>query len=139
MNTDKITVQAILNANRSKAWDYYTQPEHITKWNFASDDWCCPSAINDLRAGGRYSARMEARDGSVGFDFEAVYDEVLDGEALGYTMTDGRQAKVTFDGHGDQTRVTVSFDPEQVHSLELQRAGWQAILDNFKSYADRQG
>jgi uncharacterized protein YndB with AHSA1/START domain len=89
MATTKITVQATISADRKKVWEFYTKPEHITKWNFASDDWFCPSATNDMRVGGKYSARMEAKDGSFGFDFEAIYDEITAGEKFSYTMLDG--------------------------------------------------
>jgi uncharacterized protein YndB with AHSA1/START domain len=136
MDTTKITVQATIKADTKKVWDYYTRPEHITKWNFASDDWHCPRAENDMRVGGKYSARMEAKDGSWGFDFEATYDEITDGEKFAYTMADGRQASVTFKSIGDQTEVTVTFDAEKENAEEMQKNGWQAILDNFKKYAE---
>lgn len=132
----KVTVTAIVNAARKKVWDYYTNPEHITKWNFADPSWHCPAASNDMRVGGKYSARMEAKDGSFGFDFEAIYDEVRDGEKFAYTMPDGRQAAVVFGEKGDQTEVIVTFDPETENPVEMQKAGWQAILDNFKKYAE---
>ncbi len=133
---DKIKVQAFIRADKQKVWDYYTKPEHITKWNFASDDWQCPKAENDLRVGGKYLARMEAKDGSFGFDFEAVYDEVIDQKKLTYTMSDGRQATTDFENLGGRTKVTTTFDAEGVHDQEMQRAGWQAILDNFKKYTE---
>jgi uncharacterized protein YndB with AHSA1/START domain len=132
----KITVQAIVSADTKKVWGYYTNPKHITKWNFASDDWQCPSATNDMRAGGKYIARMEAKDGSSGFDFEAVYDEVIAGEKFTYTMTDGRQASVTFKKLDNKTEVIVIFDAETENPEEMQRGGWQAILNNFKKYAE---
>lgn len=136
MSTTKITVTAIVSADIKKVWDYYTNPKHITKWNFASDDWQCPGATNDMRAGGKYFARMEAKDGSFGFDFEAIYDEVIDGEKFSYTMADGRQASVTFKKLDNKTEVVVVFDAETENSEEMQRSGWQAILDNFKKYAE---
>ena len=132
----KITVTATTNANVKKAWDYYTNPEHITKWNFADPSWQCPSASNDMQVGGKYSARMEAKDGSFGFDFEAIYDEVTEGENFTYTMPDGRQVTVIFSKNGDQTDVTVTFDAEEQNSLEMQQGGWQAILNNFKKYTE---
>ncbi|MCC6413385.1 MAG: SRPBCC family protein [Saprospiraceae bacterium] len=134
----KITVEATINAAPAKVWDYYTKPEHITQWNFADPSWHCPSAENDLRVGGKYRARMEAKDGSFGFDFEAVYSELVLGRKLTYQMTDGREATVTFDGNNGQTDVTVTFDAETENSVELQRGGWQAILDNFKKYTESQ-
>ncbi|UOE52295.1 SRPBCC family protein [Mucilaginibacter sp. SMC90] len=134
--SNKITVTATVNAAVKKAWDYYTNPEHITKWNFADPSWQCPSASNDMRVGGKYSARMEAKDGSFGFDFEATYDEVVDGERFAYTMPNGRQAAVAFKANGNQTKVEVTFDPEEQNSLEMQKNGWQAILNNFKKYTE---
>lgn len=102
MSTIKITVQATIAEDIEKVWDYYTNPEHITKWNFAADDWHCPKAENDMKAGGKYSARMEAKDGSWGFDFDATYDEVIDNEKFTYTMSDGRQATTNFENLGDE-------------------------------------
>ena len=134
--SEKITVTATVNANAKKTWDYYTQPEHITQWNFADPSWQCPSASNDMRVGGKYSARMEAKDGSFGFDFEATYDEIVDGEKFTYTMPNGRQASVEFKSNGNQTDVAVTFDPENQNSLEMQKNGWQAILNSFKSYTE---
>lgn len=132
--SNKIIVTATVNAGGQKAWDYYTNPEHITKWNFADTSWHCPSASNDMRVGGKYSARMEAKDGSFGFDFDAIYDEIVEGEKFTYTMPDGRQATVDFKKNGNQTEVVVAFDPEEQNAVEMQKGGWQAILDNFKRY-----
>ncbi len=132
-----ITVEANINAPVQTVWECWTKPEHITKWNFASDDWHCPNAENDLRVGGKYRARMEAKDGSFGFDFEAVYDEVANQKRIVYTMADGRKAATDFEQNGTATRVTTRFDAENINSLELQQQGWQAILDNFKKYAEK--
>ncbi|MBB6501349.1 SRPBCC family protein [Pedobacter cryoconitis] len=134
--SNKITVTAKVNADIKKVWDCYTNPEHITKWNFADPSWQCPSATNDMRVGGKYSARMEAKDGSFGFDFEAVYNEVIEGEKFTYAMPDGRQVTVVFNENGTQTDVIVTFDAEEQNSLEMQKNGWQAILDNFKKYTE---
>ncbi len=136
METKKITIQADISADTKKVWDYYMQPEHITKWNFASSDWHCPKAENDIRVGGKYSARMEAKDGSWGFDFEAIYDAVVEYQNFIYTMADGRKVTVDFENNGDKTRVIVTFDAETENSEELQRNGWQAILNNFKRYTE---
>lgn len=136
MSNSKITVQASIQADTEKVWDYYTNPEHIIHWNFADPSWHCPSAENDLRIGGTYKARMEARDGSFGFDFEAVYNEVVDGEKFTYTMTDGRQADVAFQPLGDTTEVHVTFDAESENPIEMQKDGWQAILNSFKNYTE---
>ncbi len=136
MDTTKITIQAVVAADRQKVWDCYTQPEHITKWNFATDTWHCPAASNDMRVGGKYLARMEAKDGSFAFDFEAVYNEIVDGEKFTYTMPDNREIQVSFEQTDDKTRVTVTFDPENENPVDLQRSGWQSILDNFRKYAE---
>jgi uncharacterized protein YndB with AHSA1/START domain len=131
-----ITVSNTVNAPVAKVWEYWTKPEHITQWNHASDDWHSPWAKNDLRTGGSFSARMEAKDGSMGFDFAGVYDSVIDKKSIEYTMGDGRKAKVTFTENGNTTKVVESFDAEETHSIELQRGGWQAILDNFKKHVE---
>lgn len=135
MAQEKITVKATVSADKQKVWDYYTQPEHITKWNFADPSWHCPSATNDLKVGGRYVARMEAKDGSFGFDFDAIYTEINQGQSFTYEFG-GRLATVEFKETNGQTGVTVTFDPETENSIELQRNGWQAILDNFKKYME---
>lgn len=135
MAQEKIIIKAIISANKQKAWDYYTQPAHITKWNFADPSWHCPTAINDLIIGGQYIARMEAKDGSFGFDFVAVYTEINIGENFTYEFG-GRFATIEFKETQGQTEVTVTFDPETENSIELQRDGWQAILNNFKKYTE---
>ncbi len=135
MNLDKITVEVLIAADRQKAWNYYTDPAHITGWNFADPSWHCPAASNDLSIGGRYFARMEARDGSFGFDFEAVYSDIQPGESFSYEFG-GRQAAVSFRAQGQMTEVRVVFDPETENSIELQQQGWQAILNNFKTYVE---
>ncbi|WP_288445661.1 SRPBCC family protein [uncultured Chryseobacterium sp.] len=132
----KITVSAAINADAKKVWNYYTSPEHITQWNFADPSWQCTSASNDMRVGGKYAARMEAKDGSFGFDFEAVYDEIKDGENFKYTMPDGRQVEVDFKEQDSKTHLNVAFDPENQNPEEMQKGGWQAILDNFKKYTE---
>lgn len=139
MNTKEfttITVEATVNAPIQKAWDYWTKPEHIMKWNFASDDWQCPKAENDIRTGGKFMSRMEAKDGSFGFDFEGVYDEVKPLELISYSMSDGRKVNIHFSSEGNQTTVKESFDAESENSAEMQKAGWQAILNNFKKYVE---
>lgn len=128
-------VSATINADTKKVWDFYTQPKHIIKWNFADPSWHCPTATNDMNVGGRYVARMEAKDGSFGFDFDAVYTEINEGENFTYEFG-GRLAKVDFKETEGQTEVIVIFDPEAENSIELQRNGWQAILDNFKKYTE---
>ena len=108
------------------------------QWNNASDDWHTPRAQNDLKVGGRFLSRMEAKDGSAGFDFEGTYTKVKEYRLIAYSMDDGRIVRITFSEHGNNTTVVITFDPEQENSLEMQRAGWQAILDNFKKYAEAQ-
>lgn len=136
MSATKITIEAIIAADKNKVWDYYTNPKHIVNWNFASDDWHCPSAENDMRAGGKYASRMEARDGSWGFDFEAIYDEVVDNDRLVYTIADGRKVAIAFEPAGDKTKVVTTFEAENQNPVEMQKGGWQAILDNFKKYTE---
>lgn len=135
MNTEKITVETTVHAPAEKVWDYYTKPEHITNWNFATDEWHCPAAENDLRPGGRYFSRMEARDGSFGFDFEGIYTEVEEGKHFTYEFG-GRTANVKFEPSDDATIVSVTFDPEEDNPVDMQQAGWQAILNNFKKYVE---
>ncbi len=136
--TTKITVNVTVNAPVNTVWDCWTSPEHITKWNFADPSWQCPSATNDLRVGGKYSARMEAKDGSFGFDFEAFYDVVTHHQELTYTMGDGRKATTLFENNGNSTNVTTTFDAEAENSVEMQQQGWQAILNNYKAYTETQ-
>jgi uncharacterized protein YndB with AHSA1/START domain len=135
MSQERITVRAMVKAPRQKVWDCYTQPHHITRWNFADESWQCPHATNDVRVGGTYNARMEARDGSMGFDFVAIYTEVSEGHQFSYEFGN-RQATVTFEESAEGTEVVISFEPETEHSLELQQAGWQSILNRFQSYAE---
>lgn len=139
MEKTQITISATINVPVSAVWDGYTSAAHIVNWNFASDDWCCPSATNDLQAGGKYYARMEAKDKSFGFDFEAIYDEVEPQQKLAYHLEDGRSVVVHFKATNEQTEVTITFDAENQNSVELQRNGWQAILNNFKKYAEGLG
>ena len=138
-NKNVITVKNTVNAPVSKVWEYWTSTAHITQWNNASDDWHTPSATNDLKAGGMFTARMEAKDGSMGFDFGGVYDAVILNEYIEYTMDDGRKVSIRFTSNGDQTDVVESFDAEEANPVDMQRDGWQAILDNFKKYAESIG
>ena len=135
MSPEKIIVQATIATNRQKVWEYYTQPEHITKWNFADSSWYCPFASNDLMIGGKYTARMEAKDGSFGFDFEAVYTNIEIGELIIYEFG-GRFAEIKFLDSNGATEVIINFDPETENPLELQQNGWQSILNNFKNYTE---
>jgi uncharacterized protein YndB with AHSA1/START domain len=138
MQTDKpsITIENTVNAPVGRVWELWTRPEHITQWNAASDDWHTPFAENDLRVGGKFLSRMEAKDGSFGFDFGGVYDEVKANETIGYTIGDGRKVQTSFTPQGDKTKIVVTFESEQTNSSEMQRNGWQAILDRFKKYTE---
>ena len=131
-----ITVETTVHAPVNKVWEYWTEPQHITKWSFASDDWHAPNAENDLRVGGKFLTRMEAKDGSFGFDFGGVYDEVRINEFISYTLGDGRKVTVTFISQENDTKVIEAFEAEATHSIEQQQAGWQAFLDNFKKYSE---
>ncbi|MBN2354419.1 MAG: SRPBCC domain-containing protein [Spirochaetales bacterium] len=140
MKTDlkiKITVETTVGVTVETAWKLWTGPEHVIRWNRASEDWHTPRAENDLRPGGEFNYRMEAKDGSAGFDFWGVYDEVKTGELLTSTLGDGRRVSVAFEGRGDETVVTETFEAESFHTPERQRKGWQSILDSFKRYAEK--
>jgi uncharacterized protein YndB with AHSA1/START domain len=132
-----IIIQSNLNISVERAWTAYTDPAHIVKWNNASADWHTTKAENNLVKGGRFTSRMEAKDGSAGFDFGGVYDQVVTHELIAYTLDDGRKVTVNFSAGNNQTSISVSFEPEDMNSLELQKFGWQSILDNFRLYAER--
>jgi uncharacterized protein YndB with AHSA1/START domain len=131
-----ITVEAIIYAPLEKVWEYWTNPEHIVHWNNASDDWHTTKAENNLVAGGRFSSRMEAKDGSMGFDFWGVHDAVKTHECIESTLGDERKMSVVFSAAGNETKVVESFEAETENAVELQQGGWQAILNNFKKYAE---
>jgi len=131
-----ITIATTINAPVQKVWDLWTSPAHIVKWNNASDDWHTPWAKNDLRAGGAFSARMEAKDGSFGFDFAGIYDDVIENKLIKYTLGDGRTVEVLFVAEDGSTKITETFEAESSNPVEMQRGGWQAILDNFKKYVE---
>ena len=131
-----VTIQAIIDAPVEKVWHHWTSPESIKAWNQASDDWHTTRAENDLRKGGRFMSRMEAKDGSFGFDFEGIYDEVKPYELIAYSLGDNRQVKIAFTNLGQQTRVEETFDAESTNPVELQKNGWQAILNNFKKFVE---
>lgn len=136
MKKDKIIIKAEVNASLEKVWNYWVNPEHITNWNFASDDWHCPSATNDLKIGGQCKTRMEAKDGSFGFDLSYKYDDIQDQEQLIYTLDDGRNVITSFNFNNSKTSVETQFEPESENSIEMQKNGWQAILNNFKKYTE---
>lgn len=131
-----ITIEAMVNIPAEKVWDLWNHPDHIVNWNFASDDWQCPWAKSDLKVGGAFSSRMQAKDGSMGFEFSGKFTEVVPNEKLAYQLEDGRQVKILFEEIGDATHITEKFEPETQNSMEMQEQGWQAILNNFKQYAE---
>lgn len=135
-NKTKITIGATINAPVEKVWEFWNKPEHITQWNAASDDWHCPSSKNDLRVGGKFTSRMEAKDGSFGFDFGGTYDAVETHKQISYTMDDGRKVENQFESKGNQTIISSTFEAEDTNPVEMQRDGWQSILNNFKHYVE---
>ena len=136
LSTTKITVENTVNAPVEKVWQLWSDPKHITKWANASDDWHTTRAENDLRTGGIFLSRMEAKDGSFGFDFGGTYDEVKNLELIEYTLGDGRKVKITFSPAAGGTKVVETFEAESTNPVEMQRSGWQAIMDNFKKYVE---
>ncbi|MGC1242325.1 MAG: SRPBCC family protein [Chryseosolibacter sp.] len=136
MEKTKITVEATVNSPVEKVWEVWSNPKHITQWCAASDDWHAPYAENDLRRDGRFKTTMAAKDGSMAFDFEGVYSDVVPHKKIEYAMADGRTVQVTFAPMGNQTKVTETFDAENTHPVEVQRDGWQAILNNFKAHTE---
>lgn len=136
MEKTKITVAVTINAPVDKVWSCFSEPKHIVRWNYASDDWHSPLAENDLRAEGRFNYRMEAKDGSMGFNFTGTYTRVEPHHALEYTLDDNRKVQVNFERGSDGTKVVETFEAEQENSIELQKKGWQSILNNFKNYVE---
>ena len=134
----KITIDTTVLAPVSKVWDHWISPDSITQWNTALDTWHCPRATNDLRVGGSFSSRMEAKDGSVGFDFAGTYTEVTEHSLIAYAMEDDRKVVITFEPVSGGTKVSETFDAEDMNSAEMQRTGWQAILDRFKAFVEAQ-
>jgi uncharacterized protein YndB with AHSA1/START domain len=131
-----ITIEAVVNAPIEKVWACWNEPEHITQWCHASDDWHAPFAENDPKTGGKFKTTMAAKDGSFSFDFGGIYDEVKTNESIAYTMEDGRKVSIVFTANGNRTKVVETFDPEKENPIEMQRGGWQAILDNFKKHTE---
>jgi uncharacterized protein YndB with AHSA1/START domain len=139
MNTSEkttLTVETIVNAPIQKVWDSWTSPEHIIKWNSPSPDWHTPKAENDLRTGGKFLSRMEAKDGSFGFDFAGVYTNVKTNEQISYVIDDGRKVDVSFTQSGNTVKIVESFEAEDINPIEMQQGGWQAIINSFKSYTE---
>lgn len=132
-----ITVQAVVNAPVEQVWKLYTEPEHVMKWNNASNDWHTLRTENDLKVGGKFLYRMEAKDGSSGFNFDGTYEQVKINELIVYSLTDGRKVEVIFTKDNDtRTKMATAFEAENTNSIEMQRDGWQVILNNFKKYVE---
>jgi uncharacterized protein YndB with AHSA1/START domain len=131
-----ITIETIVNAPIEKVWQYWNEPEHITKWAFASDDWEAPHAENDLKVGGTFKTVMSAKDKSQSFDFGGTYTAVNNHELIEYEIGDGRKVSTTFSPTSEGVKITQTFEIEGQNSEELQRNGWQAILDNFKKHTE---
>lgn len=131
-----ITIKTVVSAPLNEVWKIWTSPEHIVKWNNASDDWHTPTAENDLQKGGKFVYRMEAKDGSFGFAFSGIYEDVIEHAKISYVLEDNRKVEVTFKALDDGVQVQEVFEPEEFNAIELQRDGWQAILNNFKKYAE---
>ncbi len=138
MSVNKITIEidVMVNVSVAKAWAVFTQPEHVVNWNFAHESWHCPKAESDLKVGGRFNYRMDARDGSFGFDFCGTFTKVEAPNHLAFSLDDERLVSVTFSDEKNGTRIVEKFEAETENSIELQREGWQAILNNFKRYAE---
>src|SRR5690606_10702521 len=137
MEKQVIHIEAEVNAPLQKVWDIYNSEEAITQWNQPSPDWHCPSPSNDLRVGGRFKHRMEAKDGSFGFDYEGEYTEVMPYQKIGYRIDDGRNVNISFKELNDKTVLDIDFEAEDENPIEMQKGGWQAILDSFKSYTEK--
>jgi len=135
-NKTTITIESTIKAPVEKVWKLWTGPEHIMQWNTASEDWHTTRAENDLRVGGKFLSRMEAKDGSFGFDFWGVYDVVKPHELIAYTLGDDRKVSVSFTAKGNETHIVSTFEAEGTNPIEMQRGGWQAILNNFSKYAE---
>ena len=135
-NKTIVTVEATINAPVNRVWKFWTLPEHIIHWNNATEDWHTPRAENDFRVGGSFLSRMEAKDGSFGFDFAGAYNEIRMPELIIYTIFDGRKVRINFKPEGNFTTIIESFEAERENPIELQKDGWQSILNNFKQYVE---
>jgi uncharacterized protein YndB with AHSA1/START domain len=135
-NIQQITIEATIEASIEKVWNTWTNAEDIKEWNNANDDWHTPNAEIDLRPGGKFVYRMEAKDGSFGFDFEGRFNDIVINKLISYTIADGRKVRIAFSAIGNTTKVEETFEAETINSLDLQRQGWQAILNNFKTYVE---
>lgn len=133
---ERIEIEASVNARVETVWNVYNSAEDIMQWNHASEDWHCTGSTNDLRIGGKFKHRMEAKDGSFGFDFEGVYTELVPFKKIAYKMADGRSVDINFESKKNHTDLLIRFDPETENPIDMQKQGWQAILNNFKKYVE---
>lgn len=133
---EKVRIETTINANLNKVWDFWTTPEHIMKWNNASEDWHTTKAENNLKVEGKFIYRMEAKDGSMGFDFGGTYTKVDENQCIECSLDDGRKVRVEFSEENDMTKVVEFFESEKVNPVEMQKSGWQSILNNFKRYVE---
>ncbi|MGP6147639.1 SRPBCC family protein [Jeotgalibaca sp. A122] len=133
---EKIKVATMVDAPMKTVWETWNDPKHIVKWNQASEDWHTTEAKNDLRNGGKFLSRMEAIDGSVGFDFEGIYDEIIEHKKISYTMPDNRQVEIRFSEEDGKVKIEEWFDAEDENPVEMQKAGWQAIMDSYTHYTE---
>lgn len=136
MEKQQIEIERTVNKDVESVWSFYNQVQHIMKWNFTNNDWCCPKASNDLRVNGKLNSRMEAKDGSFGFDFKATYNKIDELKQLIYNISDGRMINIYFEDLGNTTKVKINFEAENSNSIEMQKGGWEAILNNFKKYVE---
>ena len=139
MSTNFIEIEVEIGLTPEKVWNYWTESKHIMNWNFAIPEWHCPFAVNDLRVGGNFTYRMEAKDGSFGFDFGGTFTEVEPHKLVAYTLGDGRKVRIVIEPVENGVKITEFFEPENQNPLEMQRGGWLSILTNFKTYAESQG
>lgn len=135
-NFEQIIVETVVHAQVEKVWKYWTEPFHIMHWNYASPDWHTPQCENDLSVGGKFTTRMEAKDGSFGFDFWGIYDVIETNKLIEYTLGDTRKVSITFSTNGEETKVIETFEAEETNPLDMQKTGWQNIMDNFKKYVE---
>ncbi|WP_055446330.1 SRPBCC domain-containing protein [Lacinutrix mariniflava] len=131
-----ITVETIITSNIDIVWNTFISPKHIKKWHTASPEWHTTKAENNLIKGGGFSSRMEAKDGSFAFDFGGVYDKIITNQLISYTLDDGRSVSITFTKKDNTVLITEAFEPENQNPVNMQKQGWQAILDNFKKYVE---
>ena len=135
-NKEKIIVQTSVNSNIKTVWNTWTDPKHIRKWNTASKDWHTTKAENNLTEGGRFTSRMEAKNGNMGFDFSGMYPQVASNKYIAYTLDDNRKVTIEFREEGDTVKIIETFEAEGQNSIDMQRDGWQEILNNFKKYTE---